>query len=408
MALCGAGCKANAEHYRAAFIAVSASKCGAARWLRYLIEGIFLSRPLICYVITNADAGGAQTHLRVLLDFVKHEYDIALATGTQGPLTEEMGVLGVPYCVLPDLANSLSPLSLLRAVMQVRRWVRELQPSILHAHSSKAGLVARLAARQMPVRIVYTAHGWGFKPGVPPLRRLLVYAAERLTLKGTDTVICVSKHDFELGIRTLPALTNKLRCIPNGIPDAICRAHPEGSPIKIVMVARFQHPKDQDFALKAFAMANVDAQLVFVGDGPNRGDVEAQVLRNWDLRSRVDFYGERLDVQDILAKCHIFLLFSRHEGLPMGVLEAMRAGLPVVASDVGGIGEAVTNKVSGFLVQHGALASAAQAIRQLTQDPELRSAMGAAARRAYEARFTQDEFGSRTLNIYRALLEGST
>src|SRR5262249_11046749 len=133
--------------------------------------------------------------------------------------------------------------------------------------------------------------------------------------------------------------------------DSALRSNPQRNPVNIAMVARFQHPKDQELAIRAFKrLKHTDARLLFAGDGPERVRLERAVRRDPLLRDKVSFVGMVKDVASLLADCQVFLLLSRHEGLPISVIEAMRAGLPVVASKVGGIPELIQDNVSGVLI----------------------------------------------------------
>src|SRR5262249_40183311 len=154
------------------------------------------------------------------------------------------------------------------------------------------------------------------------------------------------------------------------------RARPgEGSPPRIAMVARFSRQKDQALVLRAVARLPLDFRLVFVGDGPTPASVEAEA-RSLALEGKVDFLGDRGDVRELLANSHVFVLGTNWEGLPISILEAMRAGLPVVASDVGGVGEQVADGETGFVVAKGDAALMRERLNRLLTQPELRMQMG--------------------------------
>src|SRR5262249_54815062 len=161
---------------------------------------------------------------------------------------------------------------------------------------SKAGFVSRLAASELRIPVVHTAHGWGFKRGVPPVRRAVVYLAELLLSRSAAATICVSAHDFSLARRSLRIPSDRLYLVRNGIQDSDLRASPATSPVTIAMVARFQHPKNHAFALRVLKKAVAPAQLVFVGDGPTKDSVMRMVAEDPLLRDRVSFLGERRDV----------------------------------------------------------------------------------------------------------------
>jgi glycosyltransferase involved in cell wall biosynthesis len=122
------------------------------------------------------------------------------------------------------------------------------------------------------------------------------------------------------------------------------------------------------------------------------------------IADRVRFLGQRMDVQRLLAESQIAALITNWEGLPLSILEAMRAGLPVVASDVGGIAETISEGESGFLAARGAVEQVRERIGRLLREPGLRNQMGAAGRSLYERQFTLEHCVTRTLQVYQSVL----
>jgi len=197
---------------------------------------------------------------------------------------------------------------------------------------------------------------------------------------------------------------SRIRVVHNGIPDTPFRADPAKHPPRIVMVARFAPQKDQALLLRALAgLKELPWELELVGDGPLLPQAQA-LAEELDLGERVRFLGRRLDVDRVLAGAQVFVLASRWEGLPLTVLEAMRAGLPVVASDVGGVKEAVLEGETGFLVPRGDEGALRSRLALLLRDPALRVRMGRAGRRFYEEAFTLDRMLRKVWEAYASLL----
>jgi len=170
------------------------------------------------------------------------------------------------------------------------------------------------------------------------------------------------------------------------------------------MVARFERQKDHATLLQALAgLAHRAWELELIGDGPLRPEAAA-LTRALGIGDRVHFLGARRDVAERLACQQAFLLISNWEGFPRSILEAMRAGLPVVASDVGGVREAVVDGSTGLLVPRGNPDALRERLDVLLQDPTLRSRFGQAGRARYEERFTFDRMLEQTLAIYRDVI----
>ncbi|HEY8416038.1 MAG TPA: glycosyltransferase family 4 protein [Thermaerobacter sp.] len=346
------------------------------------------ARARIVMVVTRADRiGGAQVHVRDLaLALRARDFDVTVLTGPGGPFTAELRRLRIPHRTLPHLARALSPPADARALLELYRALRELAPQLVAAHSSKAGCLARLAARHLGIPCVFTVHGWPLAAdgtGAEGAPARFYVLAERL-LKGlADRVITVSEHDRALGLRLGVLDPGRVVLIPNGVPDVpprfragpgrraessgpsgpgpttapVASAQPggtgdTGNATRLVMVARFEEPKDHATLLRALARVRSPWQLELVGDGPRRPAVRA-LARELGLSGRVRFHGARGDVARVLAGAQVFALSTRREGLPLAILEAMRAGLPVVASGVGGVPEAVADGETGFVAEPG-------------------------------------------------------
>ncbi len=225
--------------------------------------------------------------------------------------------------------------------------------------------------------------------------------AERLAGMYSSAIVNVSDANRSLALSRGIATPDRQITIWNGVPDSPHRANPgaEGIP-KIVMVGRFAEQKDQILLLQAFAGLRNPARLQFVGEGPLFPPVASEVSR-LGVRDRVDFLGRRTDIPEILAQAHVFALATKWEGFPLSILEAMRAGLPTVASNVGGVAESVTEGESGFLVEPGDLLSLRERLDRLAGQPALRQRMGAAGRQRYLAYFTLEPMLRKTLMVYQ-------
>ena len=243
----------------------------------------------------------------------------------------------------------------MRAVAEVRGILRHLRPDLVSAHSSKAGVVGRLAARSLGIPTVFTAHGWSFTPGVPRASASVYRWSERLAAPLTARIITVSDFDRELAVRERVASPARLVTIHNGMPDIppSMMADPGAAPVRLAMIARFEPPEgSRDAFPRAGRVARTRWTLDLIGDGALMPDAR-RMVGSLGLAPRVTFRGPVDDVPALLARAQIYLLVSNWEGFPRSILEAMRAGLPVVASRVGGVAEAVEDGGSGFLAARG-------------------------------------------------------
>jgi glycosyltransferase involved in cell wall biosynthesis len=364
----------------------------------------------ILYLITRSDLGGAQVHLLDLLGRLPATIRPVVGVGQDGYFADAIRNLGIRCRVVPQLVQPIAPSSDVRALFALVNLVREVKPDLVHAHTSKAGILGRLAARIAGVPCVFTAHTWCFMEGTSWKWKVAGVPAERLAASCCSAIINVSEANRNLALRYRISKAQHQLVIHNGIADTPHRARPDLCSIPtavptVVMVARFCAQKDQGLLLRALSEARTPARVVFVGDGPTRPAIEEEAVC-LGLRDRVEFLGERQDVPEILAAAHVFALPTNWEGFPLSILEAMRAGLPVIASDVGGVAEGVVEGTTGFLVPRGDAAAFRDRLDRLLHRPSVRQQMGAAGRRRYEAKFTLDAMTRNTLAVYHSVLHG--
>lgn len=354
----------------------------------------------VLLVITKGDIGGAQTHVFELCHSLRQDVQFTAVIGGEpgSPLEQQLAALGVETVCAAHLKNSLNPAHLLRAVAELLRVIRRTQPDVVHAHSAVAGVVSRIAARWLGLPAVYTVHGFGFKPEARRLARWHAWLAETALAAWTTRMVCVSRHEQEWAKR-LPMDPERVCVIPNVVADTHERSHP-GVALSIVMVARMAAPKRHDQLLQALAMLADHGQrpsTTLVGSGPEEPALK-QLAAAHSL-GHVVFAGDCTDVSRVLAEHSIFVLMSDHEGMPLSVIEAMRAGLAIVASRLPGIEELVEHERSALLVGSDPT-SLADALMRLLQDASLRQQLGQEARLRYEQQHRPSQAASAMLEVY--------
>jgi glycosyltransferase involved in cell wall biosynthesis len=361
-------------------------------------------RPRILLLVTLAETGGAQTYVATLLPVLAEHFDVAVAAHGPGPLRDVARAAGVRFIELEHVRRPLSvwrdPLGLLELVRVVRRD----RPHIVHANSAKAAALGRLAAwlTRVPIRI-YTVHGWAFTAHGGASSALYGWV-ERLLGPLTTATICVADSERRAGLEARACAEATTVVIHNGVePRPVEPRETRSGPCRLVTVGRLQAPKDPLTLVRALAALGHAHETVIVGDGPDRSAVEAEV-RRLGLDSVVRLAGVRNDVAELLAAADLFVLSSRSEGLPLSILEAMAAGLPVVASSVGGVPELVVDGETGLLVPPGDPRSLARAIERLLADAALRGRLGAAGRARVVEHFDLASAQRAHLDLYRSLL----
>lgn len=365
----------------------------------------------ICYVITRSDVmGGASVHLLDLAQGMQQAgHRVTILIGGDGLVNQRARARGLTVIPLAHLVRPIHPYHDLACWFELRRQFKQLKPDVIHLHSSKAGLVGRLAALKLGVPVLFTAHGWAFTEGVSGGSSLLYRVLERLVAPLTDRIITVSEYDRQRALQCAVGNPDLLQTVHNGMPAVAAHLTQRGTdsngqhqPNRLVMVARFEQPKDHQLLLQALAQVSGDWQLQLIGDGPLLAQAK-QTAAQLQLTQRIEFAGARDDVAQQLANASVFVLLSRWEGLPLTILEAMRAGLAVVASRVGGVPELVEPGVTGLLVDNEP-AQVASALQQLLDDVALQRQFGDAGQQRFAKYFTFERMLARTGAIYQQLV----
>jgi glycosyltransferase involved in cell wall biosynthesis len=291
----------------------------------------------ILHVITKGDVGGAQTHVvELALAQQRRGDEVLVAAGSDGPAMDRLRSESIDVTILGVLGHAVSPRADVAAVGAIRSLIAERRPTIVHAHSSKGGLLARIAARRERTASVYTAHGFPFQAGAPFSQRVQSLIGEWVGGHVGGAVICLTPDEEALARRWHIARRSAIHIVPNGLPDtAPVRPRGRTGPPVLVMVARFAPPKQQRALIEVLASIDDLAwEMIFVGDGPG---LDACRSAATPLGERVRFVGHRDDVGELLAAADVGLLWSGYEGMPIALMEAMRAGLCCVASDLPGV-----------------------------------------------------------------------
>jgi glycosyltransferase involved in cell wall biosynthesis len=363
----------------------------------------------IAYLITRSDAvGGASIHVRDLgaaMQAAGHQ--VRVYVGGEGVVSGRMRAAGLEVHALQWLGREISPVKDWLAYRELGAALGAWKPDIVSAHTSKAGWLGRAAAHRLGIPVVYTPHGWTVGDRMGRLRGEVFTLAERWAAPWADAIVCVCDYERRLALARRVAPGGLLQVIHNGVVDTAeeLRARPGVEPVRMVQVARLEKPKDPETLLLGLGrLRGLDWTLDLVGDGPIEGALR-RLAEELGIGGRVRFLGYREEPAEVLAGAQIFVLATHSEGFPRSILEAMRAGLPVVGSDVGGVGEAVVDGETGRVVEAGRADRLAAALEPLILDAKVREQYGAAGRQRYSACFRFDQMAGTTRRLYETLVE---
>ena len=311
-----------------------------------------MEKKKILFLITKATWGGAQRYVFDLVtNLQKEKFEPVVAYGTEGKLARDLPAAGIKVRQLRSLARDIALFSDIQSFFEILKVIRKNRPDVVHLNSSKAAAFGALAARIAGVpKIIFTAHGWPFKERKNILWRTFVYAASWLTALLSHEIVVVSGTDEQLGIR-MWGVSKKIRFIPLGLepfhmlPPAqaframfgsLKPAPLQSATLRLVSIGELTANKGLCRAIAAVALLSergIDAVYVVVGEGEERDTLKVY-SEKLGIADRVFFPGFVAGAAQNLSGFDTFLLPSVKEGTPYVLLEALAAGIPIIATSV--------------------------------------------------------------------------
>jgi len=380
----------------------------------------------IAHVITRLIIGGAQENT---LQTVENQYSLdghhvtlitGPATGPEGSLMERAAHGGFRLETIPSLVRSIHPYHDWRAYRELLHLLKEIDPDIVHTHSSKAGILGRRAAFRLGLPVVHTIHGASFHFGQPALTYRAYVAAEKMAAPWTDAFISVADEMSQEYIRAGVAPANQFTTVYSGF-DVEPFLHPPRDPrevraelglqpedLVVGKVGRLFHLKGHEFVLRAAPQVireNPRVKFLFVGDGVLREQLEREIAAQ-GLQSHFIFTGlvPPTRIPELMAAMDIVVHTSQWEGLARVLPQGLIAGRPVISYDVGGAREVVRPGETGYLLPRDSIQELVHALLELAGDAALRQRLGQAGRLLCQDRFRHQTMTAGIESVYRQVL----
>jgi len=347
----------------------------------------------VLQIITRNIAGGAQTVLaHIANSLVQKGHQVSIVAGEGDGFLWTILDERIEMNNCPTLKRSLSIKGDWETILYLRKVYNEYQPDIIHLHSSKAGLLGRLALPKK--KIVYTVHGYDSIRNAFPIFRPVEYLMQYMCA----AVVGVSRYD-EIKLKE-DRIRRNVSFIYNGIPEKGCDTNlrwniPNRYKKTILCVARVSPQKNLDLFLK---IAKLLPQYAFVWIG-NSENIDHQF-------ENVFFLGNIPAAGRYCYLCDLFILTSNYEGLPMTIIEAMSFGKPIVASNVGGISEIVENGKNGFISDNDEY-SFKTCIESVFANENTYKNMAENSRKIYLNKLTVEKMVNGYLNIYKSIISNN-
>ena len=365
----------------------------------------------ICQILHTLTLGGAEILAARLARRLAGTYRfVFVCLDRLGTLGEELRAEGFPVHVLCQ-----QPGLDWRCALRLARLLRREKVHIVQPHQYTPffyALMARLLFHR-PI-VLFTEHGRHY-PDFPRRRRIL---ANRLLLERRDRVVSVGNAVRQALVNNEGLAPERIQVIYNGIDLSVFengtglrdRVREElqisSESLVLIQVARLDYLRDHATALRSMGQITrhrPDARLLLVGEGPEQAKIEHLIIQH-GLEAHVRLLGLRRDVRRLLAAADICLLTSISEGIPLTVIEAMAAGLPVVATRVGGMGEVVEEGITGLLVPPGDAEGLAGNVLRLAGNPVMRTQLGQRGRTRAREVFSESQMHAGYLNLYQEML----
>ena len=357
----------------------------------------------VMHVITRLTVGGSSENTVSMIEQLeKYGYTATLVLGPQseGPVVEDARQRGCRIVALDGLVREVSPARDVAAVLQLYRLFRRARPAIVHTHTSKAGFVGRMAAWLAGVpAVIHQPHGHIFYGYWSRARTAMFVGLERIAAPWTDTILALTPREIEENLERGIGRAGQYAVVPSGVPTQALRdAAPSRAAARLKLglpedayvvagVGRFVPIKGFDLLVAALAelLARVpDTHLLLIGDGVERGALEAQAAA-LGVAGRLHITGSVSDVTPLLPAADVLAAPSRNEGMGRVLVEAMALGLPVVGTRVGGIADVIVDGECGLVVAPEDPLALAGALIELGHDTALRAKLGDGAQPRAEA-----------------------
>lgn len=375
-----------------------------------------LHKTKVLYVITKSNWGGAQRYVYDMVTSITNDgYETSVALGGNGLLKDRLESAGIRTISIPNLERDINIFSEWKVFFDLLRILKKERPDVVHLNSSKIGGLGALVARFARVkRIVFTAHGWAYKEERGVIQKNIIKFLSWLTVVLSHKTITVSRNDFNNAPRLFTK--NKIKIIHNGIAEIkfkdkkvarkeLCPKSDLGqvkNTVWIGTISELHKNKGLPFVIRAvhsLIKKGYNIAFFIIGDGEERIRLN-RFIKKLELENDVFLLGHIDNASELLHVFDIFTLTSLKEGLPYVLLEAGLAGLPSVATKVGGIPEIIKNMKSGILVHPKNVLETERAISFLIDFKKKKTEFGDNLKEKIERNFILEQMVAETVMIY--------
>lgn len=380
-------------------------------------------RKKILYIITKSNFGGAQRYVFDLATGIPGgHYEIAVALGGRGILKERLESVGLRTIDMENLGRDINIFKEIFVFFGLLKLFNKEKPDIIHLNSSKIGGLGALAGRLSGVKnIIFTGHGWAFNEDRNPIAKIIIFILHVITIILSDKTIAVSEKTRYQIVYRVPFLKRKMPVIYNGmeridfvnkkdarnhIASVVNDDNLNKNSIWLGTVGELHHIKGHEYLLKSLSEMreqnkSFDFKLIIIGEGEEREKLE-KLIKMRRLGKNIFLPGKIEDARRFLKAFDIFVFPSLSEAMPYALIEAGFAGLPIIASRVGGIPEIIKDGENGVLVSAKDIFELRDAIIDLLQNKKKTAKYSARIRDRVLLKFSREKMIRETINVYNS------
>lgn len=376
----------------------------------------------ILYIITQSEFGGAQRYCFDLANNLKNEFEVCLAAGGRDEMAERLENAGIRYLQIPHLKRSVSPINDLLSLIEIIKLIKREKPDIIHLNSSKISILGSVAGwlykkskiKNLKLKIIYTAHGWVFNEPMPGWQKIFYKYAEKFTSSIKDEIICVSEFDQKIAEKEKISAEKKLITIHNGFTplellprkdakNILNKFFSNDSRVLIGAIGNLYKTKGYEHLIETgnvlINKMKLPINIIIIGKGEEKRNL-LNLIEKYKLEKNIVLAGGIRNASKLLSGFDVYALSSVKEGFPYSVLEAMAAKLPIVATNVGGVGEMVIDKSNGSIVSPTNAEEMAEAIKKIIENKKLAGCLALQAQRDALEKFNIGKMIEKTRKVY--------
>lgn len=382
----------------------------------------------ILYIVTQSEFGGAQRHVFDLANNFRNEFNIIVVAGNDPApdnLLTRCNEVGLKTHKFNFLKREIDLHNDFRALVEILKFIKIERPDVIHLNSAKAGILGSFAGWlsrfwiEKP-KIIYTVHGWTFLEPISRAKRLLYLWAEKISARFRDSLIVLSEKEKKITLLKRLSHPSKITVIPHGIDyekmsfflkekarNILNAKIPQGElkfdDFVVGTVANLYQTKGIQYLIEAakstISNHQTTIKFIVIGEGKERKELEA-LIKKYNLENNLFLIGAAPEAYKLFWAFDVFLLPSVKEGMPYAILEAMAAGLPIIATRVGALSEMIEDGISGILIEPQNSEAIKNAITDLSKNPEKRKTLGLQARKRLIENYNINKMFEKTKNLY--------